>query len=624
MRRLSVGLLALLLVMLAACTAEEPEQEQSVRDVAEDVAAALSAEGQVDWQVDGDADVTARYEEIVAGMGEVEPAIEVTEVTVENATATATLAWSWPVGRGDDRWEYDATLDLARSEDRWVPIWSPALVEPGLTRGEELSVTTVPSERGDVTGHGGAVLVTERPVRRYGIDRVRVSGGQAVAAARRLARLTGIEVAPYVDSVRKAGDRAFVEAITYRKGEVPARVQATASEIDGVLIVADDIALAPTREFAAPILGRVGPVTAEMVEEEPETYRAGDVAGVSGLQARYDDRLRGRVGVLVEASHPKKDQPARELYRTDAQPGDDLALSLDAGLQRRAESLLTDIDSSAALVAVRPSDGAVLAAANGPGTGGQNHATFGQFAPGSTFKIVSSLALLRADLTPASTVACPPAITVDGKRFENYDGYPSDALGQVPLRTAIAESCNTAVIGQRDRLDDEALADAAASLGAGVDHELGFPAYFGAVPPPASETEKAADLIGQGKVLASPMTMAAVIASVQQGGTVVPWLVEGKTAEAGGSGLTGAEAGQLRTMLRQAVTDGSASDLADVPGPPVIAKTGTAEFEGDQGLQTHAWMVAAQGDLAVAVFVEIGDSGSQTAGPVLEAFLRAA
>jgi cell division protein FtsI/penicillin-binding protein 2 len=56
----------------------------------------------------------------------------------------------------------------------------------------------------------------------------------------------------------------------------------------------------------------------------------------------------------------------------------------------------------------------------------------------------------------------------------------------------------------------------------------------------------------------------------------------------------------------------------------VLAKTGTAEFGTRAPLQTHAWMIAARGDLAVAVFVDVGDSGSGTAGPLLERFLRAA
>jgi cell division protein FtsI/penicillin-binding protein 2 len=72
------------------------------------------------------------------------------------------------------------------------------------------------------------------------------------------------------------------------------------------------------------------------------------------------------------------------------------------------------------------------------------------------------------------------------------------------------------------------------------------------------------------------------------------------------------------------VTSGSGTALLDIPGPPVIAKTGTAEFERDGRVLTHAWMIAAQGDLAVAVLVDVGESGSGTAGPILEAFLRAA
>ena len=122
------------------------------------------------------------------------------------------------------------------------------------------------------------------------------------------------------------------------------------------------------------------------------------------------------------------------------------------------------------------------------------------------------------------------------------------------------------------------------------------------------------------------MAMATVIASVQAGHTVVPRLVGSVDVSLPDevSPLTRAEAAALRSMLRGVVTSGSGTGLLDVPGPPVIAKTGTAEFERDGKLLTHAWMIAAQGDLAVAVFVDVGSSGSGTAGPVLEAFLRAA
>ncbi|MFP5334121.1 MAG: penicillin-binding transpeptidase domain-containing protein [Actinomycetes bacterium] len=146
------------------------------------------------------------------------------------------------------------------------------------------------------------------------------------------------------------------------------------------------------------------------------------------------------------------------------------------------------------------------------------------------------------------------------------------------------------------------------------------------MPEPGSETGRAAAVIGQGQVLASPVAMAAVIGSALSGETVLPRLLPDHDVERVDvpQPLTTAEARALRTMLRAVVAEGSGTGLADVPGPPVIAKTGTAEFGTDDPPRTHAWLVAAQGDLAVAAFVEEGESGSGTAGPLAEALLRAA
>ncbi len=635
MRRISVAL-SICLLVLAGCS-DDPDDPGNSDDQALDEARALLADltkgladperlADVGWVDGGDGSAVAeRYQEIVDGMDGLTPAITVGDVELEGDDGAATLMWSWPVVESGDPWTYDTTVELRRVSDTWQAGWAPTVVEPSLADEEVLDAITAPADRGDILGAEGQVLVTERQVVRFGIDRIRVSKAKAPDSARALAELVGVDVAPYVKAVRAAGDRSFVEAISFRKAEVPAAVLAAYDDIAGALAVADKIALAPTREFAAPILGRVGPVTAEMIAEDPDRYQVGDIAGTSGLQARYDEQLTGSPGRVVEAVSETEAKPARELFRVDTVEGERLELTLDRRLQESAEALLADLAPASALVAIRTSDGAILAAANGPGNGGQNFATYGQFPPGSTFKIVSSLALLRAGLTPDSTVSCPTSLTVDGKAFGNYSDYPSSANGDIPLRTALAQSCNTAFIGAREELGEGDLADAAASLGLGVDHDLGFPAYFGSVEPPASETEAAADLIGQGTILASPMAMAAVIASVQEGALVVPRLVgQVDVSDHDHTPLTGKEAAQLREMLRGVVTGGSGSQLADVPGEPVIAKTGTAEFVGDDGVQTHAWMVAAQGDLAVAVFVGIGESGSRTAGPILEAFLRTA
>ena len=608
--------------LLTGCDAAKKVTGPDPQEAADTLAAALSSGdfGKVGFISATPDAVAATYATTVEGMGDVTPKVSAGDVKESGDSATTTLAWTWPVA-GDD-WTYETTARMTRVDDEWQVAWDPAVVEADLADGDTLDLTTIAAQRGPILGAHDVRLVTERPVVRLGIDRGQVSAKQAVASARTLAAKVGIDPGAYAKRVRAAGAKAFVEAIVYRRGELPGSLDG-AEGLPGVLTLAAHLPLAPTKEFAAPILGRVGEVTAEMVKDHPETYHVGDLAGLSGLQARYDDQLRGTPGVDVHAVD--RDGNEKELFRTGARPGAPLRLTLDLGLQREAERLLAGVGPASALVAIRPSNGDIVAAANGPGTNGYNMATFGQFAPGSTFKSVSSLALLRAGLTPDTVVPCTPTIVVDGKAFKNYSDYPAGGLGRIPLRTALANSCNTAFISQAGRLHDGDLVDAAASLGLGVDHDLGFPAYFGNVMSPASDTEAAADMIGQGKVLASPMAMAAVIGSVQAGHVVVPRLVTSVDVQApDAKPLTRAEASALRTMLRGVVTSGSGSALADVPGPPVIAKTGTAEFEAKGKVLTHAWMIAAQGDLAVAAFVDIGESGSGTAGPILEAFLRAA
>jgi cell division protein FtsI/penicillin-binding protein 2 len=480
----------------------------------------------------------------------------------------------------------------------------------------------VPAARGEILGAGGAQIVTPRPVVRFGLDKHQLKPAQYDASATRLARLLGIDPAAFAKQVEATGPKAFVVGLTLREQDVPAAVQRGYTAIPGAFAQHGTLPLAPTKEFAAPLLGTVGEATAEIVKDSKGRVQAGDVVGLSGLQRRYDAQLAGSPGVRVEKVDPQG--KADELFAADPVAGKPLRLTLVPRLQSAAERALAGVGPASALVAIRPSTGEVVAAASGPGSKGYNTATFGQYAPGSTFKVVSTLALLRAGLTPTSTMHCTPTVSVSGKQFKNYSDYPANRLGDISLTEALANSCNTAYVSAHSRLGDDDLGRAAAALGLGVDRDTGFPSYFGQVPAPASETEAAADMIGQGKVLASPMAMADVVASVLAGRAVVPRLLADShpTDTKPDHPLTAAEARALRTMMRAVVTRGSGIGLADVPGPPVIAKTGTAEFGDKPPLPTHAWMVAGQGDLAVAVFVDRGETGSHTAGPILERFLR--
>lgn len=621
-RRLGTLVLAGALT-LTGCSLLESAPDPA--DTASDLAAALAVGdfSGVPLASPTAAEAAEEWTGILTDLEDVEREVTLGEVTRDEERATATLRWTWDLGTGE-AWAYETTGQLALVDDEWRATWEPSLVEPSLQPGDVLELAALEPKRAPVVDGAGRPLVVERPVSRVGIDKTRVSAQAAPRSARRLAQAAGLEVAAYVDRVRDAGDKAFVEAIVYRKDEVPPEVLAVIRTADGAVGIADSRPLAPTRTFAAPLLGRVGEVTAEMIEERPDLYEVGDLAGTSGLLEQYDEQLRGRPGLAVRAVPADPGEPERDVHVVPATDGEPLRLTLDSRLQAAAEEVLADVAPASALVAIRPSTGGILAAANGPGTDGLNLATTGQFAPGSTFKIVSALALMRSGLRPDGAVSCPAERVVDGRAFQNYPDYPSAHLGEITLREAVAQSCNTAFLGAYERIGGTTVADTAASLGFGGEHEAGFPSFYGSVEPDDTATGTAAQLIGQGTVLASPMAMAAVIGSVAAGRTVLPRLVQDvePASSAQAAPLRPGEATALREMLRAVVTEGSGGALADLPGE-VIAKTGTAEWSDEGTIRNHAWMVAARGDLAVAVFVHTGESGSRTAGPLVEEFLRA-
>ena len=155
-------------------------------------------------------------------------------------------------------------------------------------------------------------------------------------------------------------------------------------------------------------------------------------------------------------------------------------------------------------------------------------------------KVVSGYALLRHGYTASTPVSCPPTITVSGLTFKNAE---NEVLGTVPFRTDFAQSCNTAFVGSAGKVSAAQLADAAKDLGYGSAAGLGVQAFGGSVPTSGDEVEHAADMIGQGKVLASPLSVATASASVAAGTPVTPRLV---LRPAPGSSTSGSAAASSR------------------------------------------------------------------------------
>ncbi|EAQ00913.1 putative secreted penicillin binding protein [Janibacter sp. HTCC2649] len=560
---------------------------------------------------------------LVKGMGKATHTVSVASMTeAKDGAASAILKQSWTLPGSAAPWTYETPLDVRETDGTWAGVWKPDLLAPDLVEGESLRIKRQQPTRAEILGANNQQIVTPRAVSRIGIDKTKVSASEALATAPLLAEALGINSANYVTAVKNAGPKAFVEAITVREGS-PQEAEARALAAPGVFLVADTLPLAPTSTFARPLLGTVGGATAEIVEKSEGRIVAGDEVGIGGVQAAYDAQLSGQPSYTVLATGGEQE---RTLFNTPSTPGKPVALTLDIAKQEAAEAVLEKVVPASAIVAIQPSTGHVLAAASGPGGKGVSTATQGRYAPGSTFKMVSGLALLRSGVTPASKVECTPTVTVDGRTFKNVDSYPTSALGSVPFSTAFANSCNTAFIRAGEKLAPAELPTAAASLGLTAKPGLGVSAFIGSVPEPKPGTDEAASMIGQSKVEASPLGMATVAASIAAGKPVAPVFVVGAKAEAApapAKPVTAAESALLKTLMRGVVEQGSGKFLADVPGEPVLAKSGTAEFGDAKALKQHVWMIGIQGDLAVAVFVDEGEGGATTAGPLLEAYLRA-
>ncbi|WP_186777701.1 penicillin-binding transpeptidase domain-containing protein [Streptomyces salinarius] len=345
----------------------------------------------------------------------------------------------------------------------------------------------------------------------------------------------------------------------------------------------------------APLLGRL----------------AGAAGGGGGPRGAVElvDRTSGRT-VRTEASFGEKPDPA-----TADRP---VRTTLDATWQAAAEKALGKADGkNAALVALRVDNGEVLALANSPSSG-FNRAASGTYAPGSTWKIVTSSALLlKGAVAPDDVVDCPKYLTV-GKEFHNVE--TSEHPGAT-FRKDFTESCNTAFISLRGKLDDGELGKVARTyFGVGQEWHVGIPTYDGSVPAPKDATEKAASMIGQGRVQANPLIMASVTATAVSGEFHQPSLTAGNEDKTRTEPLPGKVVTQLRELMRATVTDGTARVLADLPGE-VGAKTGTAEVSDDQ--DNNGWLVAHRGNVAVAVVVEEGVTGGGSAGPVVHSLLSA-
>jgi cell division protein FtsI/penicillin-binding protein 2 len=531
---------------------------------------------------------------------------------VKDGRATGFLKVTWDVP-AIGTFAYSSPVVALKGKERWLVHYSPRTIYPRLTSKTRLGTERSDPTRADVVDRDGTPLITDRAVVRVGLQRDKVSDVQESADA--LASALDIDAAAYAKQVRGAGPKQFVEAETLRKDDY-AQVRSKLDGIQGLLTVDATAPLAPTRTFARALLGGVGPATAEQVSKSKGRLAPGEQVGQWGLEAAFDSQLGGTPTRRVVLRRTSTGAAVRTVKTLKGTRPRTLHTTLDTQVQAAAEQALADEHANAALVAVQPSTGNILAVANRPVDSTFDRALAGGYAPGSTFKVITTAALLRHGFDPDSDVACPQTTVVDGKTFKNFEG---EEAGTASFADDFAISCNTAFVSLSSKLPASALGTTAKDYGLGRTYSLPVGTARTHVPPGDDAVSRAASMIGQAQITVTPLAMAGVAAAVQDGRWRQPRLVSTDPSKSGPA-LPASELSTLRDLMRQVVTRGTAATAFAGSSGEIAGKTGTAEFGGGDPPPTHAWFIAYRGDLAVAVLVEKGSSGGAVAAPLAAKF----
>ena len=370
-----------------------------------------------------------------------------------------------------------STLQLVLVQGKWLVKWSPATITPRLGAGDQLSLQATWPARAAILGadHAADQPGSGRDDRPRGCAWSRTpprSVGAGRAGAPAAAVSTAITAA-------KTHPTFFEPVFTVTQARYD-QLEPTIYPIPGTVFQSSTALSAVTPGLTAGVVGTVGPVTAEELSQLGAPYTAQDDVGQTGLEQAYERQLAGTPGatVSVVSAAARTSRRWRHCRRTRALRSPRRS---EPSVQRAAEAALAGEKKSAALVAVNVSTGAVLAAVSA-NSGAFDQAIDGAFPPGSTFKVITSTALISRGLGPQSTASCPGTATVDGEVFHNAEGEaPVSNLLQ-----AFTESCNTAFIKlATGHLSPPDFPVAAAMFGLGKSLHIGLTAFGGSVPQPA-------------------------------------------------------------------------------------------------------------------------------------------
>ena len=437
--------------------------------------------------------------------------------------------------------------------------------------------------------------------------------------------------------------------------------------------------LYPRNGFMAHLIGYVGEVTEDMLNQPQfELYNPGDVVGISGVERQYNTLLMGTNGsrqALVD-SHGRE---VGRLGETDAIPGKPLKLTVDIDLQIAAEEALAG--KNGAVVAMDPHTGEILAMASGPTYDPNdfavrvsrdewnklvtdpdkpllNKAIQAQLAPGSTFKIIMSMAGWQEGVAQDLHVNCAGSAEFYGRRF---GCWVKGGHGPVTLEKAIYQSCDVFFYTLANKLGIEKIAKYATDLGLGQKTGIDLPNEVSGIMPSeewkiknfkqkwfAGETISVG--IGQGAIAITPVQLLRAISAISMGGKmVVPHVIspsdmppgyveaakytEVKSVPFDPNGWTFITDAMGRVLL----PEGTAPS-AHVPGIDIAGKTGSAQVvslalrakvKNQDEFAQNGWFVGftprRNPDIVVCVLFQGGEHGrlaARLATQVIKAYVE--
>src|ERR1700760_3765978 len=506
------------------------------------------------------------------------------------------------------------TLRLKKVSGKWLVSWAPSTITPKLGARDKLSVQLTWPARAAILGANGQALTSQASNVTIGVEGSRIKDAASLTKALVAAGASQQQASSAI-SAAQAHPTFFEPVFTVSQARYQ-QLKPTVYPLPGTVFESSAAQQATTQGLSSGIVGTVGAVTAEELKNLGGAYNASSVVGQTGLEASAEKQLAGTPSAAAQVV-TAKGAPVATLATRRGRPGTPVKTTIDPAVQNAAEAALAGEKKSAALVAVDARTGSLLAVAQ-VNRGGYDQAVLGGFPPGSTFKVLTSTALISKGLTPASAASCPKTATVDGEVFNNAEGE-----GQVSdLLHAFAQSCNTAFIQlATSKLQAADFPAVAAQYRLGKNISMGTPAFSGSVPEPNDQADLAATSIGQGRVLVFPLNMAMVAAAVDTGTVRAPRLVAGAPDDsAATSQLPANVVTDLHQMMAQVVATGTAAGQG-LPGG-TDAKTGTAEYGTGKPLKIDAWLMGFKGNVAFAVLVtNSSGNGGPTDGPIAAKFL---